>query len=109
MFDNEVYIVYVDGNFCGIAEDEYEAVDLANDYVNGFTKPLLDDDMADRLYWDIININRFYCSRQTVEDKLSDNSFLCYNKTECANAVEQLNKLNLKKEKMEAKIRAMEL
>lgn len=109
MFKQEVYVVYVDGNFCGITEYEYEIVELADDYVNGVAKPLLDDDIPDRVYWNIINVNRFYRDGQTVSDKLSDNSFLCYNHIECENAVEQMNTLNLEKERLEAKLRALQL
>ena len=110
IFTDNVYVVYVDGDFCGIAENEYEAVDVADNYVNGYSKPLMDDDMPDRLHWDVINVNRFFRDGVlTVSDKLSDDRILCYDDMECKDAVKQLNALNLKKERAEAKIRAMTL
>ena len=110
MFEEKVYVVYVDGMFAGIAENEYEAVDVADNFVNGCRKPLTDDDMPDRLYWDIINVNRFFRDGVlTVSDKLSNDRILCYDDMECKDAVKQLNRLNLEREKAEAKVRALQL
>ena len=41
IFTDNVYVVYVDGDFCGIAENEYEAVDVADNYVNGYCDNML--------------------------------------------------------------------
>ena len=38
----ELYIVYLDGNFVGIAEDKYECADIAENANNGVGKPLPD-------------------------------------------------------------------
>ena len=108
IFKSDVYIVYVDGIFAGICENEDEICDVAQDSVNGIST-LLDDDYPDRVSYDKINVNRFYRSRQTVCDKLSDDRTLCYDYIDCEDAVMQMNQLQIEKERAEAKLRAMTL
>ncbi len=109
IFKNTTYIVTVDGFFEGITENEHEIADIVADATNGVTSPVLDDDYCDRVFVDEINTNRFVADRQSVTDKLSDDTILCYNTDECNNAVEQLNALNLQRLRLEAKIRAENL
>ena len=110
IFKGNVYVAYVDGIFAGIAEDEYEITDVANDFVNGVSKPLYDDDMADRVWYDIINVNRwYYYDEHNCSDKLSNKNIMCYDQMETINCVNIMNKENLQKERAEAKLRAMAL
>lgn len=110
IFEDTIYMVYVDGLFAGIAEDESYIGDVANDFVNGVRQPLYDDDYADRVFWDTINVNRYVFDYKYYPiDKLSDKSFLCRTQDDCREAIKQLNELNLQKERAEAKIRALQL
>ena len=110
MFLGEVYSVFLDGNFIGIAEDEYECIEIAENANNGVGKPLYDDDLADRVWWHTINVNRyFYDYHKYTNDKLSDDSILCYSNDDYKEAVKKLNKIQLETERAEAKLRALAL
>lgn len=50
-----IYIVFVDEWFVGIAESEEEVMDIAADCTNGTPKPLYDDDIPDRVWWEEVN------------------------------------------------------
>lgn len=109
MFLEEVFVVYLDGNFVGICEDEDLAVDMAQDHINGFDV-LLDDDMPDRLCCHKIGINRWYLYDQyNCSDKLSEDSIFCHNYDATKKCVRKMNALTLEKERAEAKLRAMTL
>jgi len=109
IFDT-MYLVYVDGNFEGITDDEYLICDIVADATNGVTNPVLDDDYPDRVFYDTININR-YVSYGTygIKDKVLNSHIMCYNKEEKENALKQLNALNFEKERAKARLRAMTL
>jgi hypothetical protein len=109
MFDNNVYIVYLDGSFAGICEDELECWEVAQDVNNGVGKPLTDDDFPDRVWYDTININRYYKDGKNVCDKISNDSFLCASDIDAIDGVKKCNELNLERERLEAKLRAMAL
>ena len=110
IFKENVYLVCVDGLFAGITEDEYEIGDIASDFVNGVRKPLYDDDMPNRLFWDTINVNRYiYTNEHNCYDKIEDKYIMCYNKEETKKCMNELNKLNLEKERAEAKHKALQL
>lgn len=101
-----LYSVFLDGNFCGLAEEEDECWDIADAYED---RALLDDDV-DRVTYHKIDVNRYFCDHHHyTNDKLSDDTILCYSVRDCQNAVKQLNNLQLKLERSEAKIRAREL
>ena len=107
MFLREVYAVFLDGNFVGICENEDECWEVAQNTLNGIDV-LLDDDV-DRVWWNTIGVNRFYQDGKNICDKFSNNSILCYDYVEAKSGLIKLNKLNLKKERAEAKLRAMAL
>jgi len=108
IFKENVYLVCVDGLFAGITEDEYEIADVASDFVNGVREPLYDDDMPDRLFWHTININRYiYTNEHNCYDKIEDKYIMCYNDEETKKCMDELNKLNFEKERVEAKVRAL--
>ena len=66
--------------------------------------------MPDRVWYEKININRFYNDGKNIIDKIEpQKSILCYNEGEAKNGSEKLNEINIKKERAEAKIRAMTL
>lgn len=110
IFANNVYIIYVDGIFIGVAEKEDYAWDVVNDAINGFSKPLYDDDIPDRVEIVKINVNRWYIyNAHNCSDKLSDNNIMCYSCTATKECMNILNELNLEKERLEAKLRAMAL
>lgn len=56
-FNEKIYSVVVDGFFAGLAESEEEIADIAADCTNGISRPLYDDDIPDRVWWDVIHIN----------------------------------------------------
>lgn len=107
--NGKMYIIWIDGNFVGVTEEEDYCWDIVEDAVNGVTKPILDDDIPDRVEINKINVNRYEASNNNVCDKLSDFSILCANSQNCEKALEHMNKLQLKAERAEAKIRAMAL
>ena len=110
IFANNVYSVWVDGFFVGIAEREDYAWDVVNDAINGFRKPLYDDDIPDRVQINKINVNRWYIyDAHNCSDKLSDDNIICYSCVATKNCMNVLNELNLEKERLEAKLRAMDL
>lgn len=102
------YSIFVDDEYVGITDDEDECWEIAERVNNGETT-LFDDDV-DRVQICKIDVNRFfYDYHKYTNDKLSNKSILCRTEMECKNAVEQLNALNLAKERLEAKLRAMAL
>lgn len=110
IFKENVYLVSVDGLFAGICEDEYEIADVASDFVNGVREPLYDDDIPDRLFWDTINVNRYiHTSKYNCYDKIENKYIMCYNQEETKKCMNELNKVNLEKERAEAKLRALKL
>ena len=110
IFTNNVYVIYVDGNFVGVTEEYDYISDIAQDGVNGVSEPILDDDFADRVDYYKINVNR-YCiyDSHNCSDKLSDDSIMCYDLSATINCMNVLNRLNLEKERAEAKLRASAL
>ncbi len=107
IFDKPVYMVYLDGFFVGIAEDEGEGWEIA--YEHSIPNVLLDDDV-DRVWYDKIDVNRFYADGKNVIDKQSIiKPTLCYNNAEAKETAKKLNKLVIDAEKLKAKIRAMTL
>lgn len=110
MFLKDIYAVFVDGMFAGITEDEDEIWDIAQDEVNGFKKPLTDDDICDRVYYNTIRVNRWYVyNEHNCSDRMSNDNIMCYDYHETINCVEKMNALTIEKERAEAKIRAMTL
>ena len=109
IFDT-MYLVYVDGNFEGITDDEYLICDIVADATNGVTNPVLDDDYPNRVFYDTININRYVsCGTYNIKDKVLNSYLMCYNKEEKEKAIKQLNALNFEKERAKAKLRAIAL
>ena len=112
IFNNTIYIVYLDGLLAGICEDEDCVWDIAQNCVNGTPYPLTDDNFPDRVWYEIINVNRWkICDKavKCVEDKYTGKSILCSTTTEAENAVDILNHVDLEREREEAKLRAMVL
>ena len=106
----EMYAVFLDGNYVGLAEDEFECADIAENANNGVGMPLCDDDWADRVWWEKINVNRWVQCEQAlkcVEDKYTGKSILCSSITEVQEALNILNEADLERERAEAKIRAL--
>lgn len=109
MFNGDVFLIYVDDNFVGIAEDEMNIYDIASNSVNGITQPLTDDDMGDRLYYERINVNQFYRSGKNIVNKSTNASILCASTEEAQQGVDMFNNINLQRERAEAHIRAINL
>ena len=109
MFNGDVFLIYVDDNFVGIAEDEMYIYDIASDSINGITQPLTDDDMGDRLYYEKINVNQFYRSGKNIVNKSTNESILCASTEEAQKGVDMFNDINLQRERAEAHIRAINL
>ena len=83
---------------------------IAQDYLNGHDT-LLDDDV-DRVYGYKIDVNRWQrCDHSLlcIEDKYTGKSIICSGTTEVRKTISLLNKMDLEREKAEAKIRAMTL
>ena len=109
MINGELYMVYLDGNFVGVAEDEYEASDVAENASHG-SRPLYDDEMPDRIWYEKVNVNRWIqCEKapKCIEDKYTGKSILCADTTEVEKALIMLNQADLEREKAEAKVRAL--
>ena len=106
----EMYAVFLDGDYVGLAEDEFECADVAENANNSVGMPLCDDDWEDRVWWEKINVNRWVQCEQAlkcVEDKYTGESILCSSITEVQEALNILNKADLEREKAEAKVRAL--
>ena len=58
MYISKLYLVYVDGFFEGITNDEYKICDIADNAVNGVSPPLIDDNIPDRVFVEEISINK---------------------------------------------------
>ena len=108
MFLGVVYSVFLDGKFVGIAEDEYECVEVAENANNGVGNTLYDDDLADRVRWHKININRYsYDYHKIPNDRISNDNILYYSNDDYKEAIKKLNKIHLETERDEAKLRAL--
>lgn len=108
MFLRELYSVFLDDNFIGITEDECECIEIAVNANNKVDKSLYDDDLIDRIQWHKISVNRyFYDYHKYTNDKLSNDSILCYSNDSCEEAIKKLNKIQLETERAEAKLRAL--
>ena len=108
MIYNELYSIFLDGEFLGICNDEYEGWEIAQNHLNGIDN-LLDDDV-DRVQIHKIDVNRWYIYDQhNCSDKLSDNNILCYNGHSTENCCKTLNNYALQQERIEAKQRALTL
>ena len=107
----QLYSVYVDGLFVGMVEEEDYVWDLAQTNINGFSKLLIDDDIADRVEYYKIDINRFYNDGRFVYDKLKPpiDCNVAYDGINAEEIAEKLNEINLEKERVEARMRAMAL
>ena len=103
-----IFSVFVDGNFAGIAEDEIECWEVAEQSVQGSSNILLDDSV-DRVSYHKINTRRFHPVGKAVFDTIGDEGILCYDNEEAEMCADMLNKVQLEKEKVEAKLRAMAL
>ena len=109
MFLENVYIVFLDGNFAGITEEEDLIWEVAQDYTNGTPHPLTDDNFCDRVFWNKIETGRYYRDGQSICDKFSNKTIFCGNYIEAIEGATQMNELQLEKERAEAKLRAMAL
>ena len=107
MFLGEVYSVFVDGMFVGVCENEDECLDVAQNHLNGID--ILSDDNIDRVFWNSINVNRFYRKGQNICDYFSNISILCADYMIAKDGIRKLNKMNIERERAEAKIRALQL
>ena len=109
IFDKPIYTVFLDGDFIGITDDEMECWEIAEQHTYG-TPNILHHDDVDKVWWNTIDINRFNGSSYCIYDKLQEiDNFLCYNRYEAEKCCKEMNKLNLQKERLEAKERAMTL
>lgn len=113
-----VYIVFLDGIFCGVAEEEYECWNVASNCINN---SLLDDDV-DRVSYHKINYERF--SYEKEGNCIRDNYDMTYvmdkyepkwycgkpnNFYTIKELCKKINAIDLERERAEAKLRAMEL
>lgn len=103
-----LYNVYLDGNLIGVVEEEDYAWNFAEDHTNGTPMQLYDDDV-DRVWTEEINVNRFVRDYMSIVDRITNRSILCATYPIADFGVEYFNKLQLEKERAEAKIRAMTL
>lgn len=104
VFENPIYMIYIDGFFRGIADTEDEAYEYANDYLCG---QLLDDDMPDRVWLEKIDVNRWYKYNQyNCSDKLSNDNIFCHDNEATEECVKLMNKINIQQERKEAQLRA---
>ena len=97
-----LYTVYRDGEYMGIINDEYNVNEV-------LPSPYFNDD--DCITVSKLDVNRFTVDGLTVKDKFIEetspiSSALCYNKEEAEKLCQKLNELNLKKERLEAQLRA---
>lgn len=110
MIYKKLYLVYLDGNFVGITDDEMECWEIAQNHVNGYDT-LLDDDV-DRVWWETIDVNRWkQCNNAILcaEDKYTGETIVCNSIMEVKKVVPYLNQLDLQRERAEAKLRALAL
>lgn len=107
--NGKMYIVWVDGFFEGVTEEEDYVWDIVGDAINGVSAPLIDDDIPDRVEINKIDVNRYERIGKNVCDKLSNFSVLCSSLIDCEEALEHMNKLQLEAERAEAKLRALAL
>ena len=110
IFKHSIYSVFVDGMFAGVADREDGIWEVVGDAINGFRKPLYDDDIADRVEVSKINVNRWYIyDAHNCSDKLSDDNIMCYNCIATEQCTDILNELSLELEREQARKRAMAL
>ena len=108
MFLEQVYSVFLDGNFVGICINEDECWEVAQNHINGIDV-LLDDDV-DRVMWHKINVNKwYYYDEYNCSNNISDENIMCYDYHETKDCVQTLNRIELERERAEAKLRAMAL
>ena len=109
-FNKTIYSVYLDGFFVGLTNNEDECWEIAEEDTYG-TKDILHHDEVDRVWWHKINVNRFENdSTYIIKDKQQEfNNKICCNRYEAEKLCEKMNKINLEKEKLEAKLRALNL
>lgn len=109
MIFNEIFCVYLDGNFIGLTDREDCVWEVAQNYLNGY-ETLYDDD-CDRIWSEKINVNRWFVSEKApmnVCDKYNiENSILCRNKFDAEETSDMLNKIEREKERTEARLRAL--
>lgn len=106
--NGELYVAFLDGKYVGIADNEYEAFDIAEEETHG-GRPLYDDEIADRFLCCKINVNRWVqCEKapKCIEDKYSGKSIMCAS-TSVQNELDILNKEDLNRERAEARVRAL--
>ena len=103
------HIVFLDGMLAGVCEDEYEIWDIADNVNNGIKTPLTDDSFADRVFWHTIDVNRYTVHSQTITDKITGKTILCYNPMSAKEGCKMLNDNELERERTEAKLRALAL
>lgn len=103
-----LYNVYLDGDFIGVVEEKDFAWNYAENHTNGTPMQLHHDDV-DRVWTQEINVNRFVRDYMSIADRFTNQSILCGSYTTANDGVEMYNKLQLEKERAEAKIRAMTL
>lgn len=106
--NGELYVAFLDEKYIGIADNEYEAFDIAEEETHG-NRPLYDDEIPDRFLCCKINVNRWVqCeeSPKCIEDKYSGKSIMC-SSTSVQNTLDTLNKEDLARERAEARVRAL--
>lgn len=106
MIYGTLYSVTVDGFFEGITDDEDVCWDIVADATNGVKAPILDDDIPDRVEIQEIDINRYYKYGKNICDKLTGRCILCATDFNAIDGVKAFNRINLERERAEAKIRA---
>lgn len=113
IFNHIIYVVFVDGELVGLCEDEDYIWDIAQNVVNGTSRPLTDDNFYDRVHYSTIRVNRWEVNKTSplhITDRYAcERDIFCYDYVEAKNQEKYLNKLNLERERLEAKIRAMTL
>lgn len=112
IFQKDTFVIYVDDTYAGICDSEFDIWDTAQNFVNGCSISLTDDNFCDRVSYYIINVNRWKVDnkyKRCIEDKYSKNNILCHNDFEAEIQEQHLNSIDIERERAEAKLRAMAL
>lgn len=107
--NGELFLVFLDGNYVGACEQDFEIWDTAENSNNGVGEPLTDDNFADRVFYNRINVNRYVVDGQTIIDKFTGGTVFCYNPISAQLGCMRLNENELERERAEAKLRALAL
>ena len=113
IFNHTIYVIYIDGIYAGICEDESYIWDTAQNVINNVSEPLTDDNFCDRVSYCTINVNRWEVNNKSplhINDKYeTEKDIFCYDYAEAQAQAKYLNKLDIERERAEAKLRAMVL